>query len=179
MKDICGWAALYSIGALESEEESEFEQHLTGCYVCKESVREYQQATVTLATWVATPPPQGLWRKIQNRLSNQPAALVRRNDGHWVDTGHKGITAKQLFVDASTGAVTSLIRMVPGAVYPAHSHSGLEYSYVLEGDLKFAEHTLLAGDFEVASADSTHSPVTTSGGCLLLITNHLGDELLA
>ena len=82
-------------------------------------------------------------------------------------------------MDPSTGNVTQLIRMTAGAIYPPHRHFGLEHCYVLEGDLVFDDHTLHAGDYEVASGNSDHSPVTTKHGCLLLIMNNQRDQLLA
>jgi anti-sigma factor ChrR (cupin superfamily) len=50
---------------------------------------------------------------------------------------------------------------------------------VLEGDLVFDDHTLFAGDYEVAPDTTHHSPVTTNHGCLLLIMNNQQDQLLA
>ena len=46
-------------------------------------------------------------------------------------------------------------------------------------DLVFNDHTLHAGDYEVDAPDTAHSPVTTHGGCLLLIIHNAGDQLLA
>jgi anti-sigma factor ChrR (cupin superfamily) len=69
--------------------------------------------------------------------------------------------------------------MAPGAIYPPHRHFGLEHCYVLEGDLVFDDYTLHAGDYEIASAATEHSLVTTQHGCLLLIMNNRGDQLVA
>jgi hypothetical protein len=49
----------------------------------------------------------------------------------------------------------------------------------LEGDLVFDDHTLYAGDYEVAAGSIDHSPSTTQHGCLSPIMNNQRDQLLA
>ena len=76
--------------------------------------------------------------------------------------------------------VTMLIRMAPGTAYPAHRHGGAEECYVLEGDLHVGDDIVMhAGDYQRAEAGSTHPVQSTRGGCLLLLTSSLRDELVA
>lgn len=115
------------------------------------------------------------------RIGRPPvaAALVRANEGEWKPTPFPGVTVKRLFVDSESGNVTSLVRMTAGSVYPPHRHFGLEHSFVLEGDAIFDDHTLYAGDFEVAACSTDHSPITTRNGCLVLVVNNQRDQVLA
>ena len=176
-------ASLYSLGLLEPELAAGFERHLEcGCPVCESEVRGFTEAAAEVigSLEYAEPPPrvrEELLKRIGRPASE--SAIFRAAEGEWQDSDFPGLTVKQLFVDASTGNVTSLIRMTPGAVYPPHRHFGLEHCYVLEGDLVFDDHTLFAGDYEVASQLTDHSPVTTRHGCLLLIMNNQRDQLLA
>ena len=111
--------------------------------------------------------------------SAPPPVIYRAGEGEWQDSGFPGLTLKQLFVDPFTGNATLLLRMTAGAVVPRHRHFGLEHCYVLEGDLVFDDHTLYAGDYEVAAESIDHSPATTRHGCLLLIMNNQRDQQLA
>ena len=176
-------ASLYSLGLLEPELAAGFEQHLEGgCPVCESEVRGFTEATAeVIAALEYAGPPERVREELLTRIGRSASAAVifRAGEGEWQESDFPGLTFKQLFADPSTGNVTSLIRMTAGAVYPPHRHFGAEHCYVLEGDLVFHDHTLHAGDFEVAAEDTDHSPVTTRHGCLLLIMNNQRDQLLA
>jgi len=176
-------ALLYSMGLLEPEMASGFQQHLeSGCAVCESELRGFNEAAAQLAYSLpeAEPHPrvrQELLDRVHRKGSR--AAIFRAHEGQWQASPFAGVSLKQLFVDPTTGNVTSLVRMTPGAVYPPHRHAGLEHCYVLGGDLIFHDHTLHPGDYEVAAAASDHSSVTTKNGCLLLIITNERDQLLA
>jgi hypothetical protein len=176
-------ASLYSLGLLEPELAAGFERHLEGgCAVCESEVRGFTEATAeVLTSFEYAEPPGRVREELLKRIGRSAAApaIFRAGEGHWQDSDFPGLTVKRLFADSSTGNVTSLIRMTAGAVYPPHRHFGLEHCYVLEGDLVFADHTLYAGDYEVAAETTDHSLVTTRHGCLLLIMNNQRDQLLA
>jgi len=172
-------ASFYRLGLLESDEASAFEHHLAECDVCRTEAREFGDAAAELAFGLTESRPGPHVREQLLRRTAPLNVLVRRGEGAWQVTRFDGVETKQLFVDATTGDVTSLIRMAPGAKYPPHRHAGHEHCYVLEGDLVFDDHTLFAGDFEVNPPSTGHSQVTTVGGCLLLLTNNQGDQLLA
>jgi quercetin dioxygenase-like cupin family protein len=175
-------ASLYSLGLLEPELAAGFERHLEGCSVCESEVRGFTEATAEVfAALEATEPPGRVREELLTRIGRSASAAVifRAGEGEWQESGSPGLTYKQLFADPSTGNVTALIRMTAGAVVPPHRHFGAEHCYVLEGDLVFADHTLYAGDYEVAAEATDHSPVTTRHGCLLLIMNNQRDQLLA
>lgn len=177
--ELCELVSLYAVGALDASEQQEFERHLTECEWCKQELVEFRETAAALALLSATEPPAALRRRVFEKVGTvRPAALVRRDEGDWAESAFPGLSMKQLFADPATGNVTSLIRMQPGSRYPAHVHSSFEHCYVLEGDLVFEDHTLAAGDFEVAAAQTTHSPVTTRAGCLLLVINNTSDRLL-
>jgi len=182
-EEIQEMASLYSLGLLEPELVTDFESHLNGgCPACVSEVRDFSEAVAAaIAEMEHVDPPFRIRDELLRKIA-QPSlssTIYRAGQGEWQESGIAGLSIKRLFMDSSTGAVTSLIRMTAGAVYPPHRHVGLEHCYVLEGDLAFRDHTLHAGDYEVASPDTDHSPVTTQYGCLLLIMNNQGDQLLA
>ena len=177
-------AALYSAGVLEPERAAEFGQHLqSGCEACASEVRAFEETAAQLAFSLSgRKPPAGLRDRLMGRIAShvEPSrVLVRARERAWEPSGVPGVATRQLFVDQATGNVTSLVKLDPGAVYPAHRHFGHEHCYVLEGDLVFHDHVLQPGDYEVAMASTAHSTVTSTQGCLLLIINNQRDELLA
>jgi len=176
-------ASLYSMGLLDPELSTAFERHLEGgCTVCESEVCGFTEATAQVLTALAGAEPRaGVRDEVMKRIRRSaPSPLIyRAGEGEWQDSGSPGLTLKQLFVDPSTGNVTSLLRMTAGAVCPPHRHVALEHCYVLEGDLVFDDHTLYAGDYEVAAESVDHSPATTRNGCLLLIIHNQRDQQLA
>ncbi len=109
-----------------------------------------------------------------------PSDVVLQADEHAFEpTDIEGISVRCLFVDERADRVTMLVRMAPGAAYPAHRHGGAEECYVLRGDLAIGpEIEMHAGDYQRMDAGSGHPVQTTRGGCLLLITSSRQDELL-
>lgn len=177
-------APLYAAGALDPSHAAEFEEHLrSGCVACQAALRDVIEAVADLA--LALPPAQpraGLRTRLMDRVVPPPpnalSVLVRANQLEWRSAGVPGVMTKRLFVDKSTGNVTSLLKVEPGAVYPAHRHAGLEHTYVIDGDVIFNDHELDSGDYEVALASTAHSSITTREGCLLLVINNQRDEIL-
>lgn len=115
-------------------------------------------------TWAAVPEIDELY-------------IRRTNEGTWEQTGVSGVSVRQLFVDRPGNRITMLVRMAPGSSYPRHVHDGPEECLVLEGDLSVGDTVLHPGDYQRAAAGSRHGVQSTNGGCLLLITSSLSDEL--
>jgi len=176
-------ASLYSLGLLDPDEAERFEVHLNECPVCKSELRACSEvlADVALSGPQVRPHPRVKEELLRRTLkpSAAPAALVRAGEGEWQATPFPGVEVKQLFVDPATQNATSLVRMRPGAIYPPHRHAGFEHCYVIEGDVLSSDRTLFAGDYEVNAPNSDHPTITTTKGCLLLITNNQRDRLLA
>lgn len=68
------------------------------------------------------------------------------------------------------GIKTSLIRIKKGAKIPEHSHTGTEYTVVLQGSFSDADGLYRQGDFIARDASHQHAPVATADAdCLCLI----------
>jgi hypothetical protein len=65
----------------------------------------------------------------------------------WEKTRFPGIEQKTLLIDKSTGLLTALMRMAPGARLPQHQHVKIEQTFVLEGSLVCPEGECHAGQF--------------------------------
>jgi len=182
--EIREFASLYAIGALSPQEAGDFERHLRdGCDICSAEVQAFEEIAATLPLAAgATPAPDRVRERLMARvrLGEAPpgAHITRAGEGVWTNLGAPGVAAKMLFQESPTGNATMLIRMEPGAHYPAHRHAAIEHCYVLEGDLHFGDLVMHAGDYQCAMGNTTHQTSHTEQGCLLLIIASLENTAL-
>jgi anti-sigma factor ChrR (cupin superfamily) len=172
-------ASLYVLGLLDESDSSTFEQHLNSCPLCQAEVSESGDLVVRLAgTLPPSTPPAGLRQRVlaEAVLPRGVVALVRGANVNWKPTPFTGVSVARLYEDPR-GALTSLVRMMPGAHYPSHRHASLEHCYVLEGDVVFEDHTLTAGDYSAGCPDRDHASATTRQGCLLFIVHNVQDQM--
>ena len=74
----------------------------------------------------------------------------------WTKTAYAGVEARTLLVDRSSGLLTVLLKMAPGARLPDHEHVLIEQTYLLQGSLECGEGTVTAGNFVWRPAGSRH-----------------------
>jgi anti-sigma factor ChrR (cupin superfamily) len=119
------------------------------------------------------------WDGVDSSAIGAPGlSLVAMDQGAFEPTAIPGITTRRLAVDREARRVSMLVRMEPNTAYPPHRHGGAEECYVVAGDLWVGDTRMRAGDFQRAEAGSVHPVQSTDGGCLLLITSSLDDELI-
>ncbi|HWS86376.1 MAG TPA: cupin domain-containing protein [Pyrinomonadaceae bacterium] len=185
-----GRAALYALGALDSVEAREFEEHLlAGCAACAAELREFEKVADDLS--LAAPeaePPAGVRARLLALASEEGGAargggpnlsrdilpgflVVRSGEGKWRPTDDAGVTFKLLFADQERGTVTTLVRMEPGSRIRSHRHLGVEQCLVLEGDVRSGEIAMTAGDFNCSLPGSVHEELVSDGGALLLLVS--------
>ena len=85
----------------------------------------------------------------------------------WEKTRYEGVEQKTLFLDKSTGMLTALMRMAPGAKLPDHEHVQIEQTYVLEGTLMCPEGECGPGQFVWRPAGNQHEAVAPNGAVIL------------
>jgi len=143
--------ALYAVGALAPAESHALEARL------------------------AAAGPEELLRRLDDEPAGAPTALhiARASEAVWEALPYPGLHKRLLHLDCASGRYTALVRMAPGASYPAHDHAGVEECLVLEGDLHVGGEVLRAGDYQRALAGSHHVEQTTEGGCLVLLVGPL------
>ena len=100
--------------------------------------------------------------------------VVRPAAMDWQKTRFAGCEVKPLLYDRSTGLVTALMRMAPGAVLPDHEHVKIEQTYMLEGKLVDKEGPVAglevkAGEFVWRECGSRHVAWAPEGGLMLAI----------
>jgi quercetin dioxygenase-like cupin family protein len=100
--------------------------------------------------------------------SPEGTRTLRADEGAWIQIA-PFVEVRELRRDEASGTHTSLMRMRPGGVVPAHRHAREEEFIVLEGECHIGTHKLVAGDVHIAAAGSWHEPVTTRSGVLVLL----------
>ena len=103
---------------------------------------------------------------------------MRAHEGEWRETGIPGVTARILFQDRERELLTVLLRLAPGASYPAHTHGGWEECIVLEGDVRVGDEVMGPGDFQRSEGGSQHPRHWTRDGCLLYIQGVGGHSII-
>ena len=93
---------------------------------------------------------------------------LRGGEGAWIQIA-PFVEVRELRRDEAAGMHTSLMRLRPGGVVPAHRHEREEEFIILEGECYIGSHRLVAGDVHIAAAGSWHEPVTTESGVVVLL----------
>lgn len=98
---------------------------------------------------------------------------VRAHDDAW-ELLMPGIARKILWAN---GAASSwMVRLAPGAMFPAHLHAMDEECVVLEGSLCIGDVQLSAGDFHVGRLGSMHGMTRTDTGALVYLRGALSEH---
>jgi anti-sigma factor ChrR (cupin superfamily) len=88
-----------------------------------------------------------------------------------------GIRVKLLANDEQRKVVSMLVRLLPGASYPAHSHAAVEELHLLDGELWIDERKLLPGAYNRAEAPTGDQRVFSETGCTCVLITSTEDIL--
>ena len=184
--------SLFVLGLLEGEEAARLYPPSRSRLRCFN--QEFTANAEALGMWssdlqLETPSPE-LKERLMSRIRSEAQAntrdelppgflVVRSGSAKWRPTPWDGISYIKLFLDKETGAATSLVRVEPGARYPAHRHRGLEQSWVVEGSCRIGSISIRAGDYACAYAGTEHGVLVSDEGCVLLVMSSERDEILA
>jgi anti-sigma factor ChrR (cupin superfamily) len=70
-----------------------------------------------------------------------------------------------------------LVRLAPGASYPAHTHAGEEELHLLHGELWIDGRKLFAGDYNHGAPGEGDESVWSETGCTCVLTTSTKDIL--
>jgi anti-sigma factor ChrR (cupin superfamily) len=173
----------YALGALSAIEAPAIEAHIAACPQCR---RELESLGAVIARFVAWPtdelrPATTLQARLARRLAEEtgeaivpPAPSWPEPDWHQVAPG---IECKLLAADAERQRVSMLVRLAPGANYPAHTHADAEELHLLDGELWIDGRLLAAGDYHDSQAGTTDFHVWTKTGCTCVLVTSSRDRL--
>jgi anti-sigma factor ChrR (cupin superfamily) len=114
-------------------------------------------------------PPEGLWARIEAKLSAAQPIDVSGLDierfaaGPW-RRAYPGVRMKRLWAKHMF-----LLDCEPGATVPEHEHGMFEHTLILSGDVTTDEGDFGPGDYFAMAAGTVHAAWSTRGGCRVLI----------
>jgi putative transcriptional regulator len=170
-----------AIGALDPDERRDLEYRLAvlPAEVRAEVARLYDAAVEIAATLPGEAPSPKVRAALLARIARPSNHTIPSSDEGWVPTPVRGISMKILALDWPRDRVTMLLRGEPGAIYPAHRHTGPEECYVIQGSVVIDGKLLRAGDFHHAEIDSDHGEIHTTDGVEVLLVAAASDYLPA
>ena len=186
-EDPCGQSELtsaYAAQALPASDVAAAEAHIAGCPHCQrelEALRPVVDRFVSWPTDVLRPPTS-----LQARLAQRIAAETRREpvpppapqwrEPDWEQVA-PGIECKLLATDGARHRVSMLVRLAPGARYPAHTHAGVEELHLLDGELWIDERKLQPGDYNYGPPGANDERVWSETGCTCVLVTSTKDVL--
>lgn len=165
-------AAEFVLGTLDAAERSRFLAALNDDPALGRLVADWERRLAPLCD--ALPPmdaPADLLSGIETRIARPglpDTTTIRAAEGSWRAMA-PGVESKLLWRNAALGRQSMLVRVAPGCTYDTHHHAGDEECLVLEGDLRFGDLQLRAGDYHLAHEGGKHPVATSNAGCLLYI----------
>jgi len=183
----CGQSELtaaYAAQALSASDIAAAEAHITGCPHCQRELAALRPVVDRLVSWPTDVlrPPTSLQARLAQRIAGEtgrepvppPAPQWREPDWEQVAPG---IECKLLATDGERHRVSMLVRLAPGARYPAHSHAGVEELHLLDGELWIDERKLLPGDYNYGPPGASDERVWSETGCTCVLVTSTRDIL--
>jgi anti-sigma factor ChrR (cupin superfamily) len=174
----------YALGVLSASEAAVAEAHIAICADCRRELESLGPVIDGLATWPADilRPPASLQDRLARRIAKDvgtepmPRPASQWSEPDWGEVA-PGIECKLLAEDADRKRISMLVRLAPGASYPAHVHAGVEELHLLDGELWIEDRKLLAGDCNYAARGSSDERVWSETGCTCLLITSTEDAL--
>jgi quercetin dioxygenase-like cupin family protein len=171
-------ACAYALQALPAGEVAAAEAHIAACADCR---RELESLRPVLDRFVAWPadvlrPPVSLQARLAARIAEETGKPVPPPAPQWAEPDWEqvapGIECKLLATDTERNRVSMLVRLAPGASYPAHTHAGVEELHLLDGELWIDARKLVPGDYNYGAPGAGDERVwSETGGTCVLITS--------
>jgi anti-sigma factor ChrR (cupin superfamily) len=174
----------YAAQALAPSEMAAAEAHIASCADCR---RELESLRPVIDRFVAWPtdvlrPPTSLQARLAQRIAAEtgtqalPVPTPRWSEPEWEQVA-PGIQCKLLATDTERQRVSMLVRLAPGASYPAHTHAGVEELHLLDGELWIDERKLFPGDYNYGAPGAGDDRVWTETGCTCVLITSTADIL--
>jgi len=174
----------YAARALAASEVAAAEAHIAACPDCR---RELESLRPVVDRFIAWPtdvlrPAASLKGRLALRIAEEtgkqpvPPPARRWSEPEWEQVA-PGIECKLLATDAERHRVSMLVRLAPGASYPAHTHVGVEELHLLDGELWIDGRKLFAGDYNYGAPGAGDDRVWSETGCTCVLLTSTEDIL--
>jgi len=172
----------YALGALPAAEMVALRAHIASCSDCQAELEALYPAVDSLVCRpidVLRPAPS-LQFHLAKRIAEEsgqsllPPPPRRWREPEWEQVAPQ-IECKLLATDAIRRRVSMLVRLAPGASYPAHI--GAEELHLLDGELSIGQRKIFPGDYHNAAPGTGNICVWSQTGCTCFLTTSTEDVL--
>ena len=177
-------ACAYVLQAVPTSEVAAVEAHIASCPDCQRELESLRPVVKRFVSWPADilRPPTSLQGRLALRIAEetgkQPVLPPARqwSEPEWEQVA-PGIECKLLATDTERHRVSMLVRLAPGASYPAHTHAGIEELHLLDGELWINERKLFPGDYNYGPPGAADYRVFSETGCTCVLVTSTKDTL--
>ena len=174
----------YALQVLSTSEVAAAEAHIAACPDCQRELESLRPVVDSFVSWPTDVlhPTTSLQARLALRIAEEtgkepmlpPAG--RWSEPEWEQVA-PGIECKLLATDAERHRVSMLVRLAPGASYPAHTHAGVEELHLLDGELWIDERKLGPGDYSYGAPGAGDDRVWSETGCTCVLVTSTKDTL--
>jgi anti-sigma factor ChrR (cupin superfamily) len=176
----CAFAAQ----ALTPREAAAAASHIASCAECQRELESLRPVVDQFAGWPADVlrPRASLQTRLALRIAQETgkAAVMPpvklSTEPEW-EAVAPGIECKLLATDSERRRVSMLVRLAPGASYPAHTHAGTEELHLLDGELWIDARRLMPGDYNYGAPGASDERVWSETGCTCVLITSTEDTL--
>ena len=177
-------ACAYALQALPADELTAIEGHLAACPQCQRELESLRPVINRFVSWPTDVlrPTKSLQERLALRIAEEagkqpiPAPALQWSEPEWEQVA-PGIECKLLATDTERDRVSMLVRLAPGASYPAHVHAGVEELHLLDGELWINERKLVPGDYNYGAPGAEDHRVWSETGCTCVLITSTKDIL--
>ena len=175
----------YAAQALASNEVAAAEAHIDSCTECQREMESLRPVVDRFVSWPTDVlrPTTSLQARLALRIAaetgKQPVLPLAQqwSEPDW-ELVAPGIECKLLATDTERQRVSMLVRLAPGARYPAHIHAGVEELHLLDGELWIDERKLYPGDYNYGAPGAGDERVWSETGCTCVLVTSTKDVLI-
>jgi anti-sigma factor ChrR (cupin superfamily) len=176
-------ACAYALQVLPASDVPAVEAHIASCPDCRRELESLRPVVDRFVSWPTDVlrPATSLQARLARRIEetgNEPVLAPARqwSEPDWEQVA-PGIECKLLATDTERHRVSMLVRLAPGASYPAHTHAGVEELHLLDGELWIDERKLFPGDYNYGAPGAGDERVWSETGCTCLLVTSTKDVL--
>ena len=179
----------YALQALPASELPAIEAHIASCADCRRELESLGPVVDRFVAWPADllRPPASLQARLARRIAedtgkervtlpDSSGTPARWTEPDWEEVA-TGIECKLLASDTERHRVSMLVRLAPGANYPAHTHAGVEELHLLAGELWIDDRKLFPGDYNYGPPGAGDERVRSETGCTCVLITSSKDVL--
>jgi len=174
----------YALGVLPISEVAAILAHIGVCPTCQQELENLRPVVNRLVSWPTDVlrPPTSLQTRLALRIAAEAGTSpVLPSERRWTEPAWEqvtpGIECKLLATDKERYRVSMLVRLAPGASYPAHTHAGVEELHLLDGELWIDEQKLIPGEYYNAVPGTGDNRVWSQTGCTCVLMTSTEDVL--